>query len=235
MQYSNSNNRLFPIIVFPFFGTPYISGEITYQNNPSPSSGVVSSIIGGGAHIHIFMFTDRNKEQSISNAEHKYMNMCPPPQLFLQTVWYNRCWCILEVFRLLVVVTCVVEKICCHWLHQECQESAPWVIFLWRVCMYRLVHYFNLILMIVSYLNNLRIKTKMRYHQCEMSPNWAHKLLVLYDNPPQLAQFAQFSKIIIIKFKITHTRMIRTAEHDVFTNVIQLFIFFAYFFSWLKK
>ena len=42
------------------------------------TNGVGRSIIGGGgAHIHIFMFTDQISK-GINCAEHEYMNMSPP-------------------------------------------------------------------------------------------------------------------------------------------------------------
>jgi hypothetical protein len=40
------------------------------------SSGAASSIIGGGANIHIFVFTDHK-----NNAEHEDMNIRPPPPI----------------------------------------------------------------------------------------------------------------------------------------------------------
>ena len=45
-------------------------------------SAVARAIIGGGAHIHIFVFTYHKKQlisKEINKAEHEYMNMCPPP------------------------------------------------------------------------------------------------------------------------------------------------------------
>ncbi len=43
---------------------------------------------GGGAHIHIFVFTDHKSnrfQKEINCAEHEYMNMSPPPPNYRAT------------------------------------------------------------------------------------------------------------------------------------------------------
>ena len=54
------------------------------------------SIIGrGGADIHIFMFTDcknnRFQIKEINDAEHEYMNICPPQLSTFRRPWICRC------------------------------------------------------------------------------------------------------------------------------------------------